>query len=278
MTGRVGTSGAVSPARRVLPLPTALALVAAVIVALSATPQVAFGSPAAPAFAAHRGSTATREAAIRAASLTPDAPKPHVVWKPIPFGTRRRNQMAAYSKRHYGTAAWKLTDPKVIVEHFTGGSSLASAWYTFASDAEHLGEYPGTCAHFIIDTDGTIYQLVPLWIRCRHAMGMNWTAFGIEHVGRSDAAVMGNAREIASSYALTLWLVQRFHLQVRNVIGHAETLMSLYHVEHVAADRCQTHSDFSHADMRTYRSHLKRLAYRHHVPVGPPPVWVDSAC
>jgi hypothetical protein len=89
---------------------------------------------------------------------------------------------------------------------------------------------------------------------------------------------MGDAKEIASSYALTLWLVQQYHLQVRNVIGHAEALESPYHVERVAADRCQTHSDFSRADMRTYRSRLKQLAYRHHVPVGPPPAWVDSGC
>ena len=209
---------------------------------------------------------------------TPNAQKPPVTWKRIPFGATRKRQMAAYSKRHYGTAAWRLTDPAVVVEHFTGGTSFSAAWNTFASNAKHLGEYPGTCAHFIIDTDGTIYQLVPLWIRCRHAMGMNWTSFGIEHVGTSDAGVMGNAAEIASSYRLTLWLVEHFHLQVRNVIGHAENLISPYHVEHVAAERCQTHSDFSHADMRTYRAHLKELARKHHVPVGPPPAWVDSRC
>jgi len=29
--------------------------------------------------------------------------KPHVVWKSIPFGPKRRREMAAYSKRHYGT-------------------------------------------------------------------------------------------------------------------------------------------------------------------------------
>jgi hypothetical protein len=209
---------------------------------------------------------------------TPSVPKPPITWKRIPFGPRRRRQMAAYSKRHYGVAAWKLTDPNVVVEHFTGGTSFSAAWNTFASNAKHLGEYPGTCAHFIVDTDGTIYQLVPLWIRCRHAMGMNWTSFGIEHVGTSDASVMGNSAEIASSYALTLWLVQRFHLEVRNVIGHAESLISPYHVEHVASERCQTHSDFSHADMRTYRGHLKKLARRDHVPVGPPPAWVASGC
>ena len=51
-------------------------------------------------------------------------------------------------------------------------------------DAE-LHELPGTCAHFIVDKDGTIYQLVALTIMCRHTVGLNWTAFGIEQVGLS---------------------------------------------------------------------------------------------
>jgi len=208
----------------------------------------------------------------------PDAQKPPITWKRIPFGDKRRRQMGAYSKRHYGVRRWRLSDPRVIVEHYTGGTSFSAAWNTFASNAKHLGEYPGTCAHFIIDTDGTIYQLVPLWIRCRHAMGMNWVAFGVEHVGTSDAQVMGNAEQIASSYALTVWLMQRYHLEIRNVIGHNENLISPYHVEHVAEFACQTHDDFTHADMRVYRKHAKALAIKHHVPLGPPPDWVDSDC
>ena len=35
----------------------------------------------------------------------------------------------------------------------------------------------------MIDRDGTIYQLVPLAIMCRHTVGLNYTAIGIEHVG-----------------------------------------------------------------------------------------------
>ena len=49
----------------------------------------------------------------------------------------------------------------------------------------------------MIDTDGTIYQLVPLTIMCRHTVGLNDTAIGIEHVGRSDGEVLGNARAAA---------------------------------------------------------------------------------
>src|SRR5438445_12517202 len=56
-------------------------------------------------------------AASRAASSS-GVTKPHVVWKPIPFGPRRKREMAAYSKRHYGTWDWRLVHPHVVVEHY----------------------------------------------------------------------------------------------------------------------------------------------------------------
>jgi beta-N-acetylhexosaminidase len=204
--------------------------------------------------------------------------RPPIVWRPIPFGHDRRQQMGAYSRRHYGRWAWRLTDPKVIVEHFTDGPTFAGAWATFASDAAHMGELPGVCAHFVIDTDGTIYQLVNLHVRCRHAIGMNWTAIGIEDVGTSDAQILANPAMMRSSLALTLWLMDRFGIQLRDVIGHAETLMSPYHHERNRSWRCLTHTDWSHHDMRGYRARLRRLARRHHVQVGPPPAWVDPGC
>ena len=195
--------------------------------------------------------------------------KPRVVWKRIPYGRTRRRQMAAYSKRHYGKWSWHLTSPKVIIEHYTDGLTWQGAWNTFAANTKHYGEYPGTCAHFIIDTDGTIYQLVPLWIRCRHAMGMNWTSFGIEHVGTSDASVLGNPRQLASSLALTLWLAHRYGIVLNAVIGHNESLRSPYHRERYPAWRCQTHGDWTHADMTAYRGRLAALARREGVPLGP---------
>ena len=119
------------------------------------------------------------------------APKPHVIWKPIPYGPRRKAEMAAYAKRHYGIHSWRL-HPKVIVEHYTGSNSFSATWNTFAANTPdpELGELPGTCAHFIVDRDGTIYQLVRLNVMCRHTVGLNYVAIGIEHVGTSDAEIL----------------------------------------------------------------------------------------
>jgi N-acetylmuramoyl-L-alanine amidase len=200
------------------------------------------------------------------------------VKKFIPFGSRRKDEMAAYSHRHYGVRTWELTDPKVIVEHYTDSSTFSSAWNTFASNAPHLGELPGVCAHFIIDTDGTIYQLVSLHVRCRHAVGLNYTAIGIEHVGTSDAQILNDPAQMHASLRLTLWLMDRFDIQLRNVIGHAEALMSPFHYELYPSWRCLVHSDWQHVDMNTYRSKLKRRARNADVAIGPRPSWVKPKC
>jgi len=204
--------------------------------------------------------------------------KPPIVWKPIPYGQKRLDEMAAYSKRHYGKRTWHLTSPHVIVEHYTDGTSFSSAWNTFAANSKHNGELPGTCAHFIIDTDGTIYQLAKLDVRCRHAIGMNWTAIGIEHVGTSDRMVLGNHAQMRSSLQLTLWLMQRYAINVGNVIGHAETLQSSYHHELYPAWQCWTHADFPHWAMHEYRSRVRDLATLRGIAVGRGPAWVDNGC
>jgi beta-N-acetylhexosaminidase len=190
--------------------------------------------------------------------------KPRIVWEPIPFGAKRKAEMVAYVRRHYGSfmkPTWRLTNPHVIVIHYTDGPTFRSAWNTFASDTpdSELHELPGTCAHFVIDPSGTIYQLVSLGTMCRHTVGLNWTAIGIENVGFSDAQVMGDARQMSANLRLVRWLRCRFHIEIGNVIGHNESLSSPYHHEDVVALRDQTHGDFVHADMRVYRRRLRAL-------------------
>ncbi|HEX5951205.1 MAG TPA: peptidoglycan recognition family protein [Actinomycetota bacterium] len=215
-----------------------------------------------------------------ALAQTPDPAdvKPQIEWKKIPFGAKRKRQMAAYSERHYGERTWELVDPRVIVQHYTDGTSFDSAWNHFASNARHLGEKPGVCAQFLIDTDGTIHQLVNLKIRCRHAIGMNWTSIGIEHVGTRAGDILHSGPMIRASLRLTVWLMARYGISWGNVIGHAEILRSPYHHERYEDWRCRTHADWNRREMRTYRRKLKRTARRLDVPIGDPPVWVDNGC
>jgi len=219
-------------------------------------------------------------ALLVAASIGAAPPRPHIVERPIPFGPARRAETARYAERHYGLDTYRLEHPHVIVEHYTATTTFAPVWSTFAADTPdpELGELPGTCAHFVIDRDGTIYQLVPLYLICRHTVGLNWTAIGIEHVGTSDGSILGDRAQLSASLRLTLWLMHRFHISLPNVIGHAESLTSAYHRELYAPWRCQTHGDWQHRDMVVYRSRLAALARSERVSISSAGRPVRSTC
>ena len=178
--------------------------------------------------------------------------------RPIPFSAKRKTETAAYAHRHYGLDTHRLTRPRVIVQHITITDTFDPVYNTFAPDTPdvELHELPGVCSHFVVDKDGTIYQLVPTSIMCRHTVGLNYTAIGIEHVGQSDADLLGNQRQLKASRRLTRWLQCRYGIAPRDVIGHNESLSSPYRREHVARLRTQTHGDMTRASMRVYRRKL----------------------
>ena len=200
-------------------------------------------SPSAPA-----SSQATRGA----------APKPPIIQKRIPFGKKRRHEMADYSKRHYGQREWRLTDPKVIVQHYSVTPTIAALYNTFRTDQPdpEFNELPNVCAHFGVARSGKIFQFVSLDNRCRHTVGLNQTSIGIEHVGYSDGEVLSNPKQMRGSLRLTRWLRCRFDIKVKNVIGHNESLSSPYHREKVKEMKRVTHGDFNRSSMRRYRSRL----------------------
>src|SRR5205085_8720209 len=105
-----------------------------------------------------------------------------------------------------------------------------------------------------------------------------WAAVGIEHVGLSDAQVLGDAAQMRSSLALTVWLMSRYHVRLANVIGHNESLSSPLHKELYAPWRCQTHADWRRADMNVSRARLVALAGRYAMRVGAPPRLRPTGC
>ncbi len=188
----------------------------------------------------------------------PVADRPPIIRDFIPFPKRRVDEMRRYAQRHYGLNTALLKNPRVIVEHYTASNTFSSAYNTFAPDVPdiELHELPGVCAHFVIDRSGRIHQLVRLRYMCRHTVGLNYTAIGIEHVGTSDEAVLGDPRQLRASLRLTRWLMARYGIARANVIGHSESLTSPYHHERIARLRSQTHGDMRRATMRRYRRQL----------------------
>lgn len=190
--------------------------------------------------------------------------EPKVDFDPIPFGHDRKRQTAAYSKRHYGERTWRLTDPKAIVLHYTATDTYGPVFNTFAANAPSLGESPGVCAQFVVDKDGIIHQLTRLYVRCRHTIGLNHVAIGIEMVQGAtgtrhgaEQAILGRRAQAAAAVRLVAWLKQRYGIAMKDVIGHA-----MANDSPLFEDRegwRNDHVDWRAADVRDFRGRVADL-------------------
>ena len=147
----------------------------------------------------------------------------------LTFGAARKAETAAYAQRHYGTSTTRLA-PTMIVLHYTESDTYASVRSLFEANQPNRGEQPGTCAHYVVDQDGTIRELVPPTLMCRHTVGLNHLAIGIEFVqssrGHADPRwasqqVLGRRAQAIAGVALVEALQRRFAISDDNVIGHA---------------------------------------------------------
>ena len=203
-----------------------------------------------------------------AAAARSVAPRPPITQKYIAFGAKRKAETAAYNKRHYHQDTYVLSNPHVIVLHFTDGAQWQSAWNTFNNDTKYMStpglwEYPSTSAHFIVDKDGTIIQCVPLNLRARHAIGMNWTAIGIEIVQEvpsgmsghwADQQILNRPKQIDAVLSLVRYLQGRFHITTGNVIGHAMANSSPYFKDYTGAKNAT--GDWVKQDVLAFRARL----------------------
>lgn len=104
-------------------------------------------------------------------------------------------------------------DIDTIVIHYTTGS-LQSAISTFKSDAEQVS------AHYIVDKNGDIYQMVKDAFNAWHAghKPTNQRSIGIEHVARQGERI--TPRQEASSIQLIQWLMAEYDIAKERIIPH----------------------------------------------------------
>ena len=99
-----------------------------------------------------------------------------------------------------------------IVLHCTEGS-LASALAEFQrTDSRKVS------AHYVIDRNGDIYQMVKDADCANHCMGANAASIGIEHVGSENDSLA--PPQAAASAALIRWLLQEYQIPRTNIFGH----------------------------------------------------------
>lgn len=229
------------------------------------------GSPHSQATVATSATLSTHPSAraVPSASPTPVAtsavgnpvPRPPIVKDYIAFGTKRRAEMAAYARLHYGTGDITLR-PKLIVLHYTATSTYASAHATFEADVPNLGVLPGTVAHFVVDQDGTIYQQLPLDLMGRHAVGLNYCAIGIENVqaargsdAEAVAQILARSRQRRALVALVRWLMSRYDIPLKDVIGHGMANDSPYFKDLLGWKN--DHTDWQQPEVLRFRALLK---------------------
>lgn len=136
--------------------------------------------------------------------------------------------MKAYAERHYGIPSATIT-PSRIVLHFSETDSATSVVEHFEASEPVLGETPGVCAHFVVDQDGTILRLVPETTMCRHVIGLNDRAIGIEIVQSSAGhsprwaadQILARTPQRDALLALIRWLQATHGITATAVIGHA---------------------------------------------------------
>lgn len=99
-----------------------------------------------------------------------------------------------------------------IVLHCTEGS-LASALAEFQRTDKRK-----VSAHYVIDRNGDIYQMVEDRECANHCMGANAGSIGIEHVGNETDSLA--PPQAAASAALIRWLLQEHQISRTNIFGH----------------------------------------------------------
>lgn len=162
--------------------------------------------------------------ALPAAVVAPPALAPPFTERLLPWPAERTELTRAYWRAHYGEPPTDdRIEPHVVVLHWTGGSTAESAWQTFApatlagrAELQDAGAL-NVSAHFLVDRDGTTWQLVPTDRMARHVIGLNHTAIGIENVGDGERWPLTPA-QVDANAALVRWLAQEH--DITHLIGH----------------------------------------------------------
>ncbi len=118
-------------------------------------------------------------------------------------------------------------EPRWIILHYTVSHNAQSVWDGFARGAGmDQGDYGvifgHPSVHFIIDKDGTTFQLLPTDLRCTGAYGLNHCAISIEMVSWDEKELLARPQQIVASFRLVWWLMRQFQIPQNRVIGHFE--------------------------------------------------------
>lgn len=146
-----------------------------------------------------------------------------IIQKPIIFNQKRVELTREYQREHYGINSSSIAiEPKMIVLHWTALPTFNDAFEFMNSpllaDRKDLPGKLNVSAHFLVDRDGTIVQLMPDNWMARHVIGLNHFAIGIENVGNEHSLTEAQAE----SDAFLVCYLKKKYPGIQYLIGHYE--------------------------------------------------------
>lgn len=150
-----------------------------------------------------------------------------IVDKPIIFNAERKEMTLEYLTDRYGLEQdTPEIIPKMIVLHWTVIPTLKKSYEAFEQpklpnwrpDIKSVSGL-NVSSQFLVDQDGTIYQLLPETTMARHVIGLNHCAIGVENVGGTEELPLTKA-QLKSNIWLVRYLASKYDIEY--VIGHYE--------------------------------------------------------
>ena len=150
-----------------------------------------------------------------------------IIQTPISFSQHRHALSLEYIDKHYGLTPKDIKiKPKVIIVHYTAISTLEGSFNAFnhevlpssRSDIASKNESANVSVAYLIDKDGTIYQLMPDNWMGRHVIGLNYSSIGIENVGK-------NGTLTEKQLQANIELIKHLHTKYPNISylsGHSD--------------------------------------------------------
>ena len=152
----------------------------------------------------------------------------HIIKKDIVFDDLRTSLTKQYIKERYNFEAESITiDPRIIVVHWTATKTSEQAFNTFKSpslqgsrnDISYASNL-NVSAHFLVDRNGQVFQLMKDNIMARHVIGLNYSSIGIENVGGIEGYPLTN-EQLISNVKLVKYLKSKYP-KIDYLIGHFE--------------------------------------------------------
>lgn len=149
-----------------------------------------------------------------------------IISKSIDYSQERVRLSLEYLKDHYNIVQNSPTiSPKIIVLHYTAGGTVETNYKYF--NKTHLESARNTLkkqstlnvsSQFIVDRDGTVYQLMEPNRFARHTIGLNYCAIGIENIGSKSQPL--TEKQVLANAQLVRYLTKKYHIEY--LIGHSE--------------------------------------------------------